>query len=463
MSKKAAEEFKNIPENPDKEPVKKSAIELEIESFKKKYGIELEPVKNNKYKIKKVMEFLGQHYEFRYNLFAKKPEFRRLEEKKYEFFDERALDNLYNNIDINGNSISQGRLLSLIGSNLISSDYDPILEYIMMLPKWDGKDRFPLFLTQISLNDEKANRDFLIKAFRKWFVTMVASLVNTDIINEVAIVFSGQEGRGKTRFFINLIPKDLRLKYLFVGNFNPRDKDHEEMLGTKILIFLDEMATLNRVDSEIIKTTMSKRTVTLRRAYGRGEINLFRRSSFAGSINDDRFLTDQGANRRWIPFAIDSIDVDNDFDIGLLYAQALALYKDGFDIYYDRDEIDALKERNEQFRRRSPEEDLILLHWCIPTKEDIDTCSYLEYLTPTDVMYDLSGRDAYKKMNTNDSVAKRIGKTLASLGFPPDKKRLKHHNNQCRDCYIMKPVNSSVVIDIKKGKSSVDEPEAFNM
>ena len=448
-------EFENSPQE-KLDPIadkhnKKDEIEQKLDKIKEEYGIEVEPVKTNKYKIKKTMYYLNSKYDFRYNLFAKRPEIKAKADKDFQYFEERDIDNLSVELELDGGiSMAQNKLLSLIGSQNMSKDYDPILEFIKALPKWDGIDRFPQFLTQIQLKDEAGNREYLIKFFKKWFVTLVASLVsNGDVINEQAIVFSGDEGRGKTRFFVNLIPKELRLKYFYSGLFNPKDKDHYEYLATKILIFLDEMATITRTDEYTLKQTMSERQVTLRRAYGRGNVYLHRKASFAGAINDDKFLLDHGANRRWLPFHVYKIDVDNDFDVKLLYSQALAMFKDGFNLWYDVSEIEELKVRNDQFRRKSPEEELIMLHWSIPTKNDLEECKYLQYLTPTDVMYELSSKDQYRKMNTNDSVLKRIGRTMQSLGFPTTKKRLHNYANP-RDCYIMMPIDSSSVESAKK-------------
>lgn len=462
MAETKKEEFEKLPEKKigDKNDKlkQKDKIELVIEEIKNKFGIDVEPVKNNKYKKKKVINYLLEHYDFRYNLFAKKPEYKRKNEKEYQYFDERDLDNTFNELELEGPaSLAIGNLLSLIGSKYISPDYDPILEYLFQLPKWDNKDRFPFFCTQIKLRNETAeNRELLNKYFKKWFVTLVGALITTDIKNETCLVFTGAEGVGKTRFFTSLVPRALRLKYFWSGAFDTHNKDHYEMLGTKILIFLDEMATLTRTDAESLKATMSQGQIVLRRAYGRGNIHVYRRASFCGAINDDKFLTDQGANRRWLPFAVEKVDIDDEFDIGLLYAQAFTLFKDGFNLWYDLEEIKQLRERNEEFRRRPPEEELIMLHWTVPTQGELNENKFLEYLTPTDVMYKLSSMDAYKKMNTNDSVLKRIGKTLQSLGFPSTKKRLPYYTTP-RDCYIMKPVDSFTIDAIKKSGEEMQQ------
>jgi len=424
---------------------------------------ETERKKSKKNKLIDIINYLNEKYEFKYNLFAKKPVYRRVGETNFEFLGEREFDNLYNEIEIDqGLVIPRTRLESLVGSNFISEDFDPIKDYLKNLPVWDGKDRIRLFLQQIQLKDE-SQREFLITYFTKWFVAVIASLIDDFAINEMGLVFTGEQGRGKTRFFTSLIPAHLRLHYLFVGSFNPRDKDHLEMMGTKILIFLDELETITRTDEATLKSVMSLRHITLRRAFGRGNIHLHRRASFAGSINDAKFLTDQSGNRRWLPFAIHDIQIDEGFCIDDLYAQALALWKNRYNIWFDRQEIEVINDHNEDFRRKPMEEDLVMLHYAIPKKDEIESNhSSLEYLTTTDLMHEIASKDSYRKMNTNDTVLKRIGKSLEKLGFQKVKKRVEGYANP-REVWVVKPLGIEDINRIKRGNDMIPDNERFEM
>lgn len=411
LKNNAQNEFKNVPE--------------------KKLKPETEPKKNKKNKLIDLMNYLNTNYDFRYNLFAAKPEVKSKKDSEFNFLDEREFDNLKIETKIQASiDITDNDFRSLIGSKVISEDYDPIKKYIFALPKWDGVERFVPFLQKVQLKDE-TERAYLIKYFQKWFVAMVASLVYDSVINDTCFVFSGKQGRGKTRFYEALVPKELRLLYTFTGNFNPRDKDHLEMLGTKIQINIDEMATLTRTDSETLKTTMSMKYVVLRRAFGRAPIHLFRKASFCGSINEDEFLTDQTGNRRWLPFAIHDIDLTEDFDIGLLYAQALAMYKDGFNIYFDRNEIAELEQHNEKYRRVTMEEEMLLTNYRVPTKLELETNSF-KCLTTTDITNKMASSDTYKKINVNDTMLKRMGRSLIKLGFQSINRRLPGRNYPVR-------------------------------
>lgn len=459
----ARKKIENTPaeeSKPEKKQTRKDRIKELVEEIKKEYGFDVEPKKNSKYRLLKVGEFLQENYNFRFNVFTMKPEIKpKINSNGFVALDQRSFDNYWNEVKIDANiSISKTEFESLIGSDKISPSYNPIDDFIFSLPKWDGKDRFPDFLKQVQLQNGEDERPKLIKYFTKWFVAMVASLIDDHIINELALVFTGKQGRGKTRFFNSLVPQKLRLMYLYNGSFNPHDKDHKEMLGTKILINLDEMATLTRTDVESLKSAMSERYVVLRRAYGRAPIHLFRKASFCGSHNDDKFLTDQTGNRRWLPFAIHDIDVDEEFDITLLYAQALELWRNrSIKIWLDKQEIDEFEEYNEQFRFVPMEEELILANYRKPTREEIALGSGVEYLTTSEIIHALASEDKYKKMNVNDTVLKRTGKALRALGFEKIPKRfpdLKHP----RLVWILKKVSSD---DLKEINPATGDKDLF--
>ncbi len=396
-------------------------------------------VKNNKKnKLIYVLEYLQQKYEFQFNLFAARTEYKQKDNnEEFRFFDERAYNNMIMDIKLDaGIDVAETDFKSLIGSNRLSRNYDPIKEYLFSVPVWDETtDYIENFLKQIQLLDEN-QRPMLNKTFKKWFVMLVASLIDDRVINDTCFVLSGKQGRGKTRFLETLVPRRLRFWYTYSGTFDPHDKDHKEMIGTKIQIILDEMETLTRVEQGTLKTTMSAKTVgELRRAYGKERINLFRRASFCGSINFDDFLTDPTGSRRWLPFSIYNIDVNEELNIDYLYAQALSLYKNNYQTWFDQSEIAELEKHNDQFRKLSPEEELLLIHFRKPTKEEKENGQYM-LMPATLIMHDLASRDEYRKMNTNDTIAARFGRLMVKLGYEFIQKRISDSASPSK-CYLV--------------------------
>ncbi|MBQ6985044.1 MAG: hypothetical protein IJQ20_09010, partial [Paludibacteraceae bacterium] len=85
--------------------------------------------------------------------------------------------------------------------------------------------------------------------------------------------------------------------------------------------------------------------VSERAAYGYTKERRIRLASFCASGNKQEFLTDLTGNRRWLPFHTTSIQ--NPFYITLpyeqIYAQAKFLIDNGFQYWFDLDDIDVLE------------------------------------------------------------------------------------------------------------------------
>jgi len=417
MSKK--KEFEGIPETSSEDKLKKEKALVDPETSK-----EIESKKSFKNKLIDVMNYLKSGYEFRYNLFVQKTEYAIKKLGNYYFFDERAYDNIRNEVLFNtGHKIGKDDFSSLLGSSYMAKDYNPIKQYLFALPEWDGVDHFTEFLKRVQLKDESLRNNF-IHVFKKWFTNYIGALVSDPVYNENCLVLVGKQAAGKTRFLMSLIPGYLQLYYTFSGNFDARDKDHIEMLGTKLIIILDEMATLTRTEVETMKNIMSQKVINVRRAYGRAPIHLMRSASFCGSLNDDEFLTDQTGNRRWLPFAVYEIDNSTEYNLEQLYAQGLHLFKSGFRYYFELHEIRELEKHNETFRRIPMEEEMLHVNFRVPTPAEITNGYGIKYMTTTDVVHFLANKDEYRKMTVNDTVLKRMGKSLIKLGYTKAVRRI---------------------------------------
>jgi hypothetical protein len=91
-------------------------------------------------------------------------------------------------------------------------------------------------------------------------------------------------------------------------------------------------------------------------------------ASFCATGNNIQFLSDPTGNRRWLPFEIESIESprEHPFDYEGIYAQAYALYQQGFQYWFSREEIMKLSEHNKQFETPRLEKELIQLYFRKP-------------------------------------------------------------------------------------------------
>ena len=84
-------------------------------------------------------------------------------------------------------------------------------------------------------------------------------------------------------------------------------------------------------------------------------------ASFCGTGNNVQFLSDSTGRRRWLPFEVESImsPRDNPFNYAGIYAQAYALYQEGFHYWFSPQEIRQLAQHNSQFETPKDELDLV--------------------------------------------------------------------------------------------------------
>ncbi len=391
------------------------------------------------YPIILVGRYLQENYDFRNNTIAMEVEYKKKRESEYKFFDDRAYRDLDQEIRLKVAKIDERYLKNWIFGSKLSKDYDPIKQYLFSLPKWDGKtDHFETLLSSIKLCHE-SDRENFVWAFKKWFVAMVASLISEGVVNHTCFVLVSAQGRYKTTFLNGLVPPQFRLDYLYSSTFIAHNKDHEKYLFTKWLINLDEMQAFNRSDIESIKSKISQDRVAIRLPYAKADTKAWRKASFCGSVNRDKFLNDATGSRRFLPFKIDDIQINKAFDIGLVYAQALELFRSGFKFYFDREDIERLEEHNDYFKDKQFEEELLINHFVPVTQEQIDRKeAWIEYKTTTDIMDWLF--DRYKNFNKNNTVRRNIGQALQANGFQRISKRI---NNKSVKVYAVKIVTNT--------------------
>lgn len=293
--------------------------------------------------------------------------------------------------------------------NLLYSDFcelfNPFTTYFESLPSWDEQtDHIALLADTITTT----HQDLWHTCFKKWLVAMVGCVLDEHTINQTVIVFSGKQGVGKTTWMENLIPKELK-QYLFSGTINPNNKDTLIHLSECMLINLDELENLNRTEIGSLKELITKTHIRIRRAYGHNNETLPRCASFAGSVNTAQFLNDTTGSRRFLSFEVTDIKYEHKVSLIDVYSQALHLFKSGFRFWFNRDEIVAINQNNEQYQLRSPEEELLLTWFESCTKEDANT-----FLTASQILAKLADK---AKINVSDSSVNKLGKALIKNNY----------------------------------------------
>lgn len=388
----------------------------------KKLRPEKEVKKSSKNKLIKAFNYLHENYKFRYNVVTMEVEFKPINapDTEYIFFDDMAYRDLDQEVALEATDIAERYFKNWVYGTKLTEKYDPFREYVFKIRAWDQKtDHFRQFLEQVYLADE-TQREFFVECFTKWFTAYVAGLVVDEVANQTCFVLVGAQGKFKTTLLNSLVPKDMRLEYLYSSTFIAHNKDHEKYLATKMIINLDEMQAFNRSDIESIKSKATQDRIALRLPYAKADIKAWRRASFVGSVNRDEFLNDATGSRRFLPFKIDAINLDREFDIDRLYAQGFALFKMGKKYWFDSEDIEKLEAHNDPHKDKTIEEEFVLAYYELPTEDDISN-GRVDYLTASDVMAALLKK--HEKMNSNNTVKRNLGVALQANGFERMTKR----------------------------------------
>ena len=354
--------------------------------------------------IDKLENFLNNRYNFRYNTVLGKLEFKTLKAYKYKPMTDFTENSILR-------EILKAKVKCSINSlrNLLHSDYcemfDPFEVYFESLPKnEDETDYIEMLADTITTTKQ----DLWRTCFKKWFVAMVACVLDEKQVNQTVIVFSGKQGLGKTTWIEKLMPKQLN-EYIFSGTINPSNKDTLIHLAECMLINLDELENLNRSEIGSLKEIITKTHIRMRKAYGHNNENMPRRASFAGSVNTAQFLNDTTGSRRFLCFEVEHIEYTHDIDINKVYSQALKLKEEGFRHWFNQEEIKEINQNNEQYQLRSPEEEL-LLTWFEPAEKN--KAQY--YFNTTQIANILSTKGG---IAITETTVRKIGMALKKHGF----------------------------------------------
>lgn len=423
-----SENFAFLDEKELKAKEAKSELDADLEVLEKKHKAKFEKKTSPKYQLMKIVEYLHEKYTFRFDVVSQMLMFTEGKESREEMkiFQHRDLVNIKNELKFENFKVGRDELKDIIESKYVSEDFHPFEEYIFNLEKWDGKtNHFANYLQQVELEDESQREEF-VNDFTKWFVAYVASLLYEHVVNHQCFVLVGGQGTYKTTFQTNLMPEKLRLHYLFSMQFDFKNKDHLKYLATMGIILMDELSSLGRTDENLLKSTLTAPTVTLRLPYKAYDSHLRRRASFMGNSNTEHFLKDETGSRRFNIYKISTIKLDKNAKIEPLYAMAHALYKNKFEFWYAGDDIKKIESANAQFKDVSIEEDMVMAYMKKPSDLSVEhkTCRR----ETTSVINNWLAKESGGRFNVNETTKSRLGKVLKRLGFIKRTERIKGFN-----------------------------------
>ena len=288
--------------------------------------------------------------------------------------------------------------------------FNPIVDYLESLPKWDGHNYVADLFSRIpGLSTEQAA--FLAT----WLRAMVAHWLQMDTLhgNEVVPTFTGEQGCGKTTFFRRLLPGHLEQYYL--DHLNLANKFDKEMaLTNNLLVNLDELEAIRPSQQASLKQTLSKNKVNGRRIYGSSQDDRPRYASFVSSTNNPHPLTDVTGSRRYICVRIpQGVNINNKGDINYeqLYAQVLYELRElKAPYWFNNEEVARIQELNQEFVEKKDIAEMVAA--CFRKPKDNEVVKGMSSAQLLEVM-----KDSYPSLMATPSNIIHLGLTMKALEY----------------------------------------------
>ncbi|MBO4518645.1 MAG: hypothetical protein J5704_01245 [Paludibacteraceae bacterium] len=296
---------------------------------------------------------------------------------------------------------------------------------------------------RVSVEGNEQDQLFWRMCFKKWFVAMVASWLDDNVVNHQVLILIGPQGIFKTTWLEYLMPPELRMYGCKMGNNAYLSKDDKLRVAEFGLINLDEIDALSTRELNAMKSLITTTDVSERAAYRYNKEKRIRIASFCASGNKPEFLTDITGNRRWLPFKVTHIENPRNVSLTYqnIYAQALQLIKNGFIYWFDSDDNKLIDEHNEDFRAQTNEEQLIPVFMAIPEDNDPDA----EFLTTAEISDMLATKGGIKK----PLCPSKLGVLLHKAGFKPKRTGAKRG-------FIVKRLNDN---EVQNNRTNEAKPE----
>ena len=299
-------------------------------------------------------------------------------------------------------------LFRVIESDFVP-DYHPFRYYLENLPEWDGETDYILGMSvSVQVKGDVEEQILFANYLKKWLVGMVAAWIDPNVVNNVILVLIGEQGSYKTTWFNYLLPPELKDYFYTKTNANRMGRDDLLTLAQYALVCCEELDTMKSAELNQLKAAVTMPSIDERAAYAHFHEHRQHIASFCGTGNNVQFLSDETGNRRWLPFEIERITSPREvpFDYQGIYSQAYALYQEGFQYWFSREEIQRLSQHNATFETPHTAHELISRYLRKPKPGEPS-----DFLSATDILQ-LVGSNPVLKLTTN-----KIGRAMTDLGF----------------------------------------------
>ena len=309
-------------------------------------------------------------------------------------------------------------------------DYHPFRYYLDRLPPWDGESDYILEMSvRVSVKGDVDQQMLFYEYLKKWLVAMVAGWVDETVVNHVMLVLIGEQGSYKTTWFNYLLPPELKSYFYTKTNANRMGRDDLLTLAQYGLVCCEELDTMRPSELNQLKAALTMPSIDERAAYAHFHEHRQHIASFCGTGNNVQFLSDETGNRRWLPFEVEQIRSprDHPFNYAGIYAQAYALYQEGFRYWFSQDEIRQLSAHNRAFETPKSAHEQISKYLRKPKTGEPG-----QFVSATDILQ-MVGSNPVLRLTAN-----LVGRAMTDLGF----ERVRSHGERG---YVVVPYSADEI------------------
>ena len=385
-----------------------------LKAYNATFNLESDP------KFKKMMDdielYISTSYELRYNTLRGRVEF--YNNKRWEIVDKIFINNLLRELRTFNLITSKDRLWELLESNYTPM-INPLRDYFENLEYNPNGDRIADLLATVKTTSSDWNL-----YFTRWLVATCANIfVEEKCTNHTMIILCGQQGAFKTTWIENLLPQAIK-EFMFTGKvpMDKNDKDGLAVVAEYLIANMDDQIKLlsHKGGYESMKSIITLPRVVYRKPYERQITEAPHLASFIGSANGTDILADPTGDRRYLPFEVESIDIDaaKALDMANIWAEVYMLYKSGFRYYFTSEETKTIMQQNKEFAIQSPIEEALLLKFS-PAEEN---AKYAKFMVTQQIAEELGTQ-------RNDPQNRKLGEALTRNKFIKQRRRINGNAN----------------------------------
>ena len=364
---------------------------------------------------RKLEEFIKRNFMLRRNVILEGIEFRYAEQVNHEWesLRDHHLNTIYIRAHKEGISCTLNDVKAMVDSEITPSYY-PFKDFIFLShTEWDGHD----YIADVAATVPTKDPEYFEWCFRKWFVALVATLVNDRVINhQILVLIGGKHGMGKSTWPERLLPPEWRRDHFDANVFSNNLNATRMKLSTGAILNIDELDTIQRYDQETVKELFTTFNINIRTSADKPPRNFVRHASFFGTTNHLDILKDYTGSRRYLCHEVTGpINFDFTIDYKQLYAQAWRLITQGFRYYFNTEENDIVEKHNQHYMETDADMELFYEYYRKPESEEEGI--YLSAAKLAEYIKSKMGIAVSKKMIW------KLGRNLKSLNFSFRKSR----------------------------------------